>query len=270
MPGQRVQRGVEAAAAAARSSGSARPDAGGARHSGLRGAGRATARLGERFDRPGSRLGRPAGSSKSAVVTASGTIQPSSPGCASIMRSSRWPRGRTGGKRVRQVVVEILAGRRPSAARCAPMRGTSGPPDVGHGPLVGAYAHHRRVQHMPGPGSPWLRPSGRGRGSGPGRSRPTRTAGWTATRCGAAAGAASWRTRPPGPRPADGPAASAVPCRAGRAPRARRPGRPERRRSSTSWRARQYRSGPDRSPSRRNEVRAASGAGRARGRGRDR
>lgn len=40
------------------------------------------------------------GSSKSAVVTASGTIQPSSPGCASIMRSSRWPRGLTGGNSV--------------------------------------------------------------------------------------------------------------------------------------------------------------------------
>ena len=39
------------------------------------------------------------GSSASADTTAAGTIQPS-PGCASMTRTSRWPRGRTGGNSV--------------------------------------------------------------------------------------------------------------------------------------------------------------------------
>lgn len=48
-------------------------------------------------------------SSNSAAVTARGTIQPSPPGCASITRNSRWPRGRTGGKVDRRPVSRFSA-----------------------------------------------------------------------------------------------------------------------------------------------------------------
>ncbi|CAM5640986.1 hypothetical protein SGLAM104S_09485 [Streptomyces glaucescens] len=90
---------VKHIAAASRSSGSASPWRAASNHSGLCGAGLPRERSASGFTVRYA-VSAASGSSKSAVVTATGTIQPSSPGCASIIRSSRWPRGLTGGNSV--------------------------------------------------------------------------------------------------------------------------------------------------------------------------
>ena len=115
---------------------------------------------------PRGRASPASASDSSALDTASGTIHPS-PGCASIIRSSKCPRGRTGGNSVdRWYSRSSAVGRRsrpsPSAglaARC-PHRARAAHPVAERqpgrgGPVRGVrvgHAHHPRVERVRGPG----------------------------------------------------------------------------------------------------------------------
>ncbi len=160
--GQRLGGGRETDDGGLTNSGSVRPYRAASFHSGLHGAGRASARSARGLT-VRRRPPRPPGRRTAPLSPASGTIHPSSPGCASIMRSSRCPRGRSlhgpassGGSR-------DPPGRVVSRTSCTP--GRSGPP-VPAGAVRRPDARRRRVQDVPGPAARGSPPSG-------GHSRPS-------------------------------------------------------------------------------------------------
>ncbi len=87
-PGQGVQRRSETDGRRLPQFGVGQPVTGGVPHSGFCGAARPRVRSASGFTARYA-VSAASASSNSAAVTASGTVQPSSPGCASIIRSSR-------------------------------------------------------------------------------------------------------------------------------------------------------------------------------------